>query len=316
MIKTKTVFVLGAGASMPYDFESAGTMLVECKKMSPYNIAMAVGFPKVSPPIDTFSEDLRASQNESLDAYLEQRTDSDADMHIGKRLIASRLLLQEYKSNKKFEVTGDWISYLYSRMVYETGSVREFQEKNAVTFVTYNYDRLLEHRISRALQSQFKAPITECMAVFDKIKVIHLHGSLGPLNPPKAIAFGLDATNDRDFASRLSFALETSAHSIQIVHQARPDTAEFLASRAALSETTRVFFLGFGFGQTNVQRLDLRNINQGAQIFLTRKNMTNQEYAHYADGPLRTNGYANINHTDEKWDCYQLLRQQVLNLVT
>ena len=261
MIRKKTVFILGAGSSMPYGFESGSRMLIECKKMQPDQIARAICFPNVSTVVKSFLEALQSAQNESLDAFLEHRTDSDAEMHIGKRLIASRLLYQEMKSNQAFDVNGDWISYLYSRMVERAKSIEDFQKNNPVTFITYNYDRLVEHRFSHALQSQFKAPLSTCAAVFKDIPVIHLHGSLGKLYPEGAdgtgvVAFGANSKDDRDFNRNISFAIENGPISIKIVHQANPDTPEFVAARKAMSTADRIYYLGFGFGQTNVERLD------------------------------------------------------------
>jgi hypothetical protein len=283
MIKKKTVFVLGAGASMPYGFESGSEMLMRTKMMGPDAIAGAVGILPASPVSANFARAVKAAQNESLDAFLEHRKESDSELYVGKRLIARRLLLQELNSIYKFDVNGDWIQNLYSRMVYNVKSVNEFQKQNAVTFITYNYDRLLEHRIAYGLQAQFNAPLDQCAGVFDDIKVIHLHGSLGRpfaagADGTGVVPFGVDAKNNEEFGKQISFFLDLASHSIQIVHQASPKTPEFKAAREVLSEGEQVFYLGFGFGQTNVERLDLRHVKKDAQIYMTRKGMTDQEF--------------------------------------
>jgi hypothetical protein len=320
VIKSKTTFILGAGASKPYGFDSGGEMLTKAKVSTANDIYSDLGGRMEADVVENFSQSVRDSQNESLDGFLEHRKDTDPILLVGKRWIAHRLLSQEVQSLEKFEVNGDWIQYLYSRMVADINSVDEFRKQNAVTFITYNYDRLLEHRLAHALQVQFEEPLEKCAAVFDDIKVIHLHGSLGKLYPTGSdstgvVPFGPGAAIHRKFTLPVLEFLEDAGKTIQIVHQATPDTPEFKAAQAALS-ADQIFFMGFGFGQTNMQRLNCQKyMRKPTRMYMTRYHMTDREFDIYAVRSLQEIGQHYFRNVSKEWDCLDLLRENVQNLL-
>jgi hypothetical protein len=89
----------------------------------------------------------------------------------------------------------------------------------------------------------------------EKIPIVHLHGRLGFL--PWQVG-----QETRPYDPTMNEAvLKACIKNIKVVHEdtAERDT-EFKQAKKLLFEAERIYFLGFGFGQTNVQRLDLANL--------------------------------------------------------
>lgn len=61
------------------------------------------------------------------------------------------------------------------------GDTLEDFAKNKVAFVTFNYDRCVEHFFFTSLKNSFGRSDEETAAVAKRIGVVHLHGRLGHL---------------------------------------------------------------------------------------------------------------------------------------
>ena len=177
MITTPTVFVLGAGASVDFDFPVGKDLLqrvVEHLRTTTQirDNVLASGFS--AKEVDEFSDALRFSAEWSIDAFLEKRP---AFMNIGKAAMAAELILRE-QTERIFSMTGvlNWMQYLVGKM---QGSSFEAFADNKVTFVTFNYDRVLEHYLCTALENAWGKTQDEVGALLRKMPIIHLHGQLG-----------------------------------------------------------------------------------------------------------------------------------------
>ena len=209
----------------------------------------------------------------------------------GRLLIAREILLAEAGSHLEDrwpQPFDDWLAYLYSRMLEDVQRPDYFWQENAVTFVTFNYDRMLEYKIARALRAQFRLDDVQYAEVLRSARIIHLHGSLGRLeHGEQFVPFGCNAPDPSQMNNHLPEWHLRAAESIKIVHQARADTPEFVDARKALHRAERVVFLGFGFGSKNVERLQFSSIKENASIFLTRLGMTEAEYIRRVRTPMK-----------------------------
>lgn len=74
--------------------------------------------------------------------------------------------------------------------------------------------------------------------------VVHVHGSLGPLNwqlrPVGLASVPYDSGTKPD-------VVKLAAENIKIIHESIADTPEFLRARKLILRATQVFFLGFGY---------------------------------------------------------------------
>jgi len=182
MINTKTVLIFGAGASQAYglllgnelyemvikDF-SADAAQRTAESVVKREFLDATAFNERQ--IAQFINALRYSGLTSVDTFLERRTDF---LEIGKAIIAIELLRRESVTTL-WEGGSNWMQYLYARM---TSDSLEAFTQNQVKFITYDYDRTLEHFLFTSLQNTYRADERACAQIVSEIGIIHLHGRL------------------------------------------------------------------------------------------------------------------------------------------
>ncbi|MCK4627614.1 MAG: hypothetical protein KAT56_01350 [Sedimentisphaerales bacterium] len=288
MIDIKTVLVLGAGASMEFGFPSGDELAYEiCRPDAPASaqeyhesgtsiekkFATGLGFDWKD--VKRFKNALAISQL-SVDAFLENRKDNNF-YEIGRCAIAKVLLACEKPNrlfigkqpyvhfedmraeNRKEQRAGNWYKLLWERLVdpYHTdGSTPESCRlsdrfgKNNLSIITFNYERSLEYFLFKALQNNTGMDDRECVETFKKIKIVHVYGSLGllPWESEEGIPYDSNV-ND-------SGIVRKAANNIRLLRSGETSESEALNSaRILLRDADRIFFLGFGFDQMNIDRL-------------------------------------------------------------
>jgi hypothetical protein len=243
MIIEPTVFIIGAGASRPYGFPSGKELFDNISEGK-------CSLPATEDPdfdqiqnnsVQHFIGELRGSGHESVDAFLENRTDL---VDIGKRLIASALipfedeqLLFEQKANQ--ERGAQWYKYLLRAMMVDAPDLLY----NKVSFITFNYDRSIEHFFTKALAANTGISLLAAWDKIQYIQIVHLHGMLGPYHP--------DAYNGRAYEPNVTLrSVQMAAASIKIINESSDDSKEYAQARRLLEQAQRYIFLGFGFHPT------------------------------------------------------------------
>jgi len=249
MLSKPTVFVLGAGASMPYHFPSGEGLereiinsLADCNA-GEWGRELREMFNTTV--LCTFQEKLRYARAGSVDAFLEHNADF---LEVGKACIARALIPRE-KDHALFEgKTDSWYDCLWQRL--RGGSVADLQRQN-VTFVTFNYDRSLEHYLHRVITNLYGVDEPTARTVMATMPIIHVHGCLGAL-----VAEGDDDSSGRQYSPALTVdAIRRAMSGIRIVHEEAEGDPVFQQAREALCRAEVVCFMGFGFNSTNVDRL-------------------------------------------------------------
>ena len=178
MLNTKTVFVLGAGASQPFGLPLGAELyqaVLEKFSVGGANRQHLLNTTRfLERDIDRFLSALSRSGQTSVDAFLERRYDDF--LEIGKAAMAIELMLRE--DEMLLWRQPNWMLNFYSRMGSE--SLAEFDE-NDVSFITFNYDRSLAHFLCTSLSNYFGKPIMDCAKALANIPIVHLHGRLGYL---------------------------------------------------------------------------------------------------------------------------------------
>lgn len=291
MILTPTVFVIGAGASADYGFP-IGTILlneiVHLKEPSLQTFLDNTDFTQSA--VEDFQKALAWSGAYSVDAFLENRPEF---MNLGKALIALLLISREQPTKLINPPSNtSWMRYLVSRMAAPT-----FEDfgLNRVSFVTFNYDRNIEYYLCQALANTWGRTEAEAGAVLKTMPIIHLHGQLGNL------PWQSDA-DVRDYDPAVNReALAVCVKAMKIVHEGIDDRrAQFEAAKAQMRDAERIYFLGVGFGRTNMDRLDVLNLPPG-KAWASEMGNTDAEFA-----ALSTiyNGHLELRRAT---DCYQLV---------
>jgi hypothetical protein len=253
MLTIPTVLVLGAGASVPYDFPTGATLSKEIVDALPpgrpfFNDLRKLGeFSEAE--LSDFRQMFMQSGRYSVDAFLEY---SDKHLKIGKSAIALQLIKHE-RPERIYSFGNNWLRELYSRL---NTPFEEFA-KNKLSIVTFNYDRVVEHFFFSCLQSYGRSD-EECKAVLDHIPIIRLHGRLGFLP--------WQGGDSRPFSPEITAeALKTSVANIKIIHEAdpKPDDKDFNLARKLLADAEQVVLMGFGYNTKNVERLGIADIAAG-----------------------------------------------------
>ena len=257
MISTPTLLVLGAGASMPYGYPSGDQLYTEIMEMSRSSGGVqdltSAGFKPQF--IEKFCTDLRHNQQYSIDRFLNQRREySD----IGKFSIALRLVRCEVPEGMERVglETGHWYRYLWNRL--SSGNTWEAFEKNALRIITFNYDRSLEHYLARALAAlEPERSYADAVAHVQKIPIRHMYGQLGKLTgDTEAVIKYLNGARPYETHAE-KFVVDLAADGIQTIHERDLDTDLGGAIREDMTWAHRVCFLGFGYDEDNLKRLEL-----------------------------------------------------------
>ena len=262
MITSPTVLIVGAGASWGYGFplgaELVRLIVAGTGKNGPQRQALLrAGLHEGD--LDGFSERLRLSGARSIDTFLEG---SDATtVEIGKAAIALIILQAEYqcrREGKLFIGSGErlkdhWVEYVWDRM--RTGSTPETFANNQISFITFNYDRVIEYYFKTVLQNTFAFRPQAAEELTQSLRIVHLHGQLGtPI-------FG-------QYQDPLpGLLVQEAAKGIQVIHDQFPDAdPNFRAAHTALEAASTVGLLGFGYHRVNIERLRLGTYLERATV--------------------------------------------------
>ena len=88
----------------------------------------------------------------------------------------------------------------------------------------------------------------DCAELLQTIPILHLHGQLVPLNGDNSRSY--EAITEPD-----PIVSQAGADSIRIIHEDISQDPVFEEARKLLSEASTICFLGFGYDETNLDRL-------------------------------------------------------------
>ena len=204
----------------------------------------------------------------SVDEFLGTRRDL---VPIGKALIAISLLVYEQEGHLyRGNCNPSWLQVLSARL---DAPVNEWG-RNRLSIITFNYDRVVEYFLHSSLVYRFHISNDEATALLrSAVRVLHLHGQLGNFH-------GLGDGEPRQFGPQLTAPLiKIAAEGIRIIHEGDPESAAFVEARGLLSSAHEVVFMGFGYGVTNMSRLQLGTILHGKRVLGSSIKMNQVERA-------------------------------------
>jgi len=264
MITTRTVLVLGAGASAPYDFPTGKQLKDKVVRLSTQKGARQLltecGFSEKQ--INCLAQSLGRSGQSSIDAFLERRPELQ---DVGKAAIAAMLLPHESdkhlfpmgKRNNRSDSDHEdnWYELLFNMLT--EGAVKwQDLEANELSIITFNYDRSFEHYLFTALQESYGIGNDDARTAASFIRVEHVYGSLGKL-PWQGTT---DASHIVPYGARHTIEnVRRAADSVIILSEGEVNSEAFCQARLQLSNATRVYLLGFGYHPTNLGRLGMQS---------------------------------------------------------
>jgi len=267
MIKRESVFILGAGASRPFGYPTGRQLrekiLEDLKDPESLNLAKdsneylervvrfqrfeEMGFKKKD--VLSFRDAFNRSIRYSIDAFLEDR---DEFIPLGKRAIADILIPcedEEVLFNTDDAKIRNWFAYLINKL---KSNISNFLE-NKISFITFNYDRSLEHFLYNHFVNAFKTTQEEVIKLISKIPIIHVYGKMNDLDwqSPEGRAYSVKYNSQE---------LSKAAEKISIVSEKNLDiesSPDFKHAHQLLEKARNVYFLGFGYDENNLNRLKL-----------------------------------------------------------
>ncbi len=275
------VFVLGAGASKPYEYPTGyelRTKLLESNRLTTIPLigqqlinSLKVKTIKEAHQLhDEFKTVFKKSGLDSIDHFLTNNPKYD---EIGRILISSVLI--ECENNSFVRDLGEkekenWMAYFYniyfSRIIGDDG-LKLLKDKSFD--ITFNYDRSLEYFLFSSLANIYHAYFTNNPKDYEniraKIKIHHMYGSLGMLDYEKQGEPGYKEIKLQSGPLQLY-------KNINIIHDKDRERSSAV-SRSLLENADTIIFLGFGYDEYNI-----KNLVNGFELSDVKRNVVGSVY--------------------------------------
>jgi len=243
MILKKTVLIVGAGGSIPYGLPSGGDLLNLIVGHLP-SADFCSAIYRLTQNNQTHVEGVRSrltkSMIDSIDAFLEKNPDESFVQDLGKISIAYCLWskLQRARTMDPPSPTDDWIKFVWNRMHQKTRSFDDLR-LNKLTFITFNFDTLLEAKLIQAIVAVYPNVSKEDAKAYVSSVVLHVHGTLS------------DPTEEGEPSDDW---LARAKDDIRVVHQ-EIDSTLLTSLSQCIDDAEVVGFVGFGYHPDNLKKL-------------------------------------------------------------
>jgi len=223
-----------------------------------------------------FRSALNYADSPSVDAFLEHRSEFS---EVGKLSIA--LILIPYEDERRlFNIDGSadmpssWYRYLMDKL--NAKDCDEFKY-NKLSVITFNYDRSWEHYLFTALKNRYGITDDECTESLSFIPIIHVHGSLGSL-PWQASNYSRPYEKTNDLSE-----IQKASKQIIVMSEKEEYASVFHTVFKLMEKASKIYFLGFGYHNTNLRRLGILNLSNKANKFGTSVGIGNAEWRSISD---------------------------------
>jgi len=306
MFRPPTLFIVGAGAScelklpagdalktiiatkLNFEFEDFRGVTRGDRELWPA-LLLAAGAQKVKPEVSH-----RAARRIvesmpmaiSIDTFLDHHRHDAAIVAAGKiaivKSIADAEAVSALRPDNDRKPTPDfgpleqtWYGRLF-KLLTDGANSPELLDVifDRVAFITFNYDRCIEHYLFQALRTYFDMVEDDAARLMGKLKIIHVYGSIAPLpwqGGSQTHRFGANLAGPQLF--------EASSR-IRIFTEQLKDEALLKKIRREVSRAHRVIFLGCSYYQQNLQLLEADSSNSEVrEIFGTTYGLSNSRSA-------------------------------------
>ncbi|NOG83805.1 MAG: hypothetical protein HND49_08370 [Planctomycetes bacterium] len=204
---------------------------------------------------------------------------------------------------------------------------------NNVSFLTFNYDRSFEHYLFLSIKNSYEEikDVKQCAEIVSSIPIIHLHGQIGKLPWQSNDGSGRQYSESfeeikyiRKTLSRnveyLGSTLAKARHyivniskQIKIIHEKELDSDdEFQKAKILLNNAENIYFLGFGYHDVNLKRLNISQISPISPKI--KRNIDGTSYGIGAAKRKHINSVTNgrINLPEKNYKIIEFLKERVL----
>lgn len=282
MFESKTLFVVGAGASAEIDLPVGNALLETIAKK--LNIAfqdgvrLSSGDPEIVDVIRHYARRRNESENgyyqkgrmigqaapvaPSIDNFLDAHKQDETLQFCGKLGIVASILEAERRSKLFIDesrgarddlsrLNGTWYT-AFMRMLVERVDLEEIESVfDNVSFITFNYDRCIQRFLHVALQRYYGIDSGRAADLISKLEIIHPYGWIGDLpfaaSGPSVVPYG---------ASLGDSGLIDAARRIRTFTEQVEDENSLSAIQESVRRAETIVFLGFAFHPQNMELLD------------------------------------------------------------
>lgn len=282
MIRRKTVFVVGAGASFELGLPLGETLLQRIADALDYRIdysevsggskeiLRALGAAAGQNGIE-FREYVNAALRVrtaahlglSIDNIVHQQNSDHLLVEVAKIAIAYQILSAEEASCLRIpdqpseptwpEIRGTWLGRFAQILVQDVTKSNLDIIFDNISIISFNYDRTIRRALPNILTSQFGISDVAASELAKRLKIFHPYGSLGGL-------YWEDTSNIVQFGSPQTANLLQVSKNIRTFTEQTRDGEKLSAMKTALSSADQIVFLGFGYLSQNMQ-LILSNVH-------------------------------------------------------
>jgi hypothetical protein len=280
MFKSKTVFVVGAGASAEVNMPVGSVLTTQIADLVRINEQQGSHTTFVN---STFARDVRehlrqtepggrglsryeeASANiarnmplaQSIDNYLHTHQEDPAITSVGKLAIARCVLEAERKSLLYTDISrGDlyvpfdklkcsWFDRLGKILFSEVVHKEVSDVFKNISFICFNYDRCIETFLEHALWSYFSIRREEAQELVRNLRVIHPYGQVGFLPLHRKSTFVPFGAVDRILISDISQHIKTFTERLD-------EQTILLSMKGEIEAASTIVFLGFAYHRLNM----------------------------------------------------------------
>jgi SIR2-like domain len=303
MIRSKTVFVLGAGASHEVGLPVGKTLAEQIAESLKLVQVAGLGGKTVASteiqstiqrlPRERMPEYIEAARTisegigyaHSIDDFIDSFPDRPEIAQVGKIAISHAIINAERSSRlwvdpKNFynklsylRISESWYPTLMRILasgLKKTDAKKLFEN---VSFVSFNYDRCIEQFLAHALSLRLDLSMTDAARICTEKPVLHPYGSLGPIDFPGS-GNGRHSLGENGNGFDL---LETSKNIKTYTEQIDAEQTELRNIHAAVASADTIIFIGFSFHDQNMKLLAPPRGIKAERIFATTKGMSESD---------------------------------------
>ncbi|MCH9012181.1 MAG: hypothetical protein IIA68_03840 [Proteobacteria bacterium] len=223
-------------------------------------------------------------QASSIDDFIDHQGDDKVEL-CGKLAIVHSILEAEKNSllfvNERearptlnFDgLDGTWYKSFMQILIEGSRKENINQLFEGMSFITFNYDRCIEHFLFHALQNYYRIKPDEAANIMQGFKILHPYGMVGRMQwqgEAVGTAFGADVGG----RNLLSLAGEIKTYTERI-----EDEEAITEMRQVVQEAETIVFLGFAFHQQNMRLIKPAPQGNAKRIFATAKGISQGDSA-------------------------------------
>ena len=213
-------------------------------------------------------------------------------------------------------INSDWYNYLFSTLIKGCKTFEDFSTAltNNISFITFNYDRSLEHFLFANLSSIFiDKSEEEICSVINQIPIIHVYGKIGYLpwekgqgaNESNIIPYG--EAKPEDF---FKYGFK-NVDSISLIYDDRIQQDTKIRATQLIAQSKYIYFLGFGYDEINLSNIGLPQLLEQKRVYGTAFNCTPNEISvieYLLQNKKHPKSVINSFLEISNYSCYDLLR--------